>query len=308
MRTTWKRVAAVAAVVVIVAVAAACSGLDESVSPASGGGQAAAEDYAGAPGEGGAKSGGVTDDVGASRTVVQVRSVIRTGEVAVISQDLDAAREELDDLLARLGGAVDSEKTEHDVDGRIAQATLVVRVPVDRFGAAMSGVQGLGKVERSDSTAKDVTTQVIDVDERVQTLENSLDRLQEYQRDAADIDDLIRFEQQITERESQLQSLRAQQSYLSDQTAMSTITVLLSTPETYVAPPGALDDAGFLIGLRAGWAALVNSVVVVLTVVGAALPFTVVLGLVGVPLWLLLRRAGRRDRVVPDPAAAPPAD
>ena len=48
----------------------------------------------------------------------------------------------------------------------------------------------------------------------------------------------------------------ARRSYLADQTSMSTITVTASTPEKYVAPPSALQDAGFLAGLTGGWHAL----------------------------------------------------
>mgnify|MGYP006181480377 CR=1 FL=1 len=57
---------------------------------------------------------------------------------------------------------------------------------------------------------------------------------------AKDIEDLLRYEQQITQREAELQSLKAQQSYLADQTSMSTVTVYLSTPKAYVEPPGTL--------------------------------------------------------------------
>jgi hypothetical protein len=230
---------------------------------------------------------------GVNRTVVKVRSVIRTGEVAVTNDDLDAARAELDEVLVALDGIIDSESTQHDRKGRIERSTLVVRVPVDRFKAAMTALQGLGTAEHSDTSSKDVTTEMIDVDERVETLENSLDRLQRFQREAAGIDDLIRYEQQITDREAELQSLKSQQAYLADQTSMSTITLHLSVPEKFVPPPGALDDAGFLAGLKSGWNALQDTVVVVLTVIGAVLPFALLLGLVGVPLWLVLRRALR---------------
>ncbi|QNN52440.1 DUF4349 domain-containing protein [Nocardioides mesophilus] len=232
----------------------------------------------------------------ANRTVVKVKAVIKTGEVAVTDPDLDRARRELDDLLVSLGGTVDSEQTEHDRDGDITNAQVVVRVPVQRFDAAMRAIEGLGKTQHSDTSGKDVTTEVIDVEERVQTLENSLDRLQSYQRRAKDVDELLRFERDITARQSELQSLQAQQAYLADQTSMSTISVYLSTPEKYVAPPGALDDAGFLAGLEGGWNALVDTVVVALTVVGAVLPFGVVLLVVGLPAWLLVRRLRQRRR------------
>jgi hypothetical protein len=306
------RVAAAGAATALLVLTAACSG---------GGTDAMSADNAaverGAVGAAGGAGGSAGDEAGpvdgpqapgqgapaANRTVVTVRSVIKTGSIALTAKDLDAARAEVDGLLVSLGGSIDSERSTHDRHGDLKRSTLVLRVPVDKFDTAMSELAGLGKVRHSDSAAKDVTTQVIDVDERVQTLQNSLDRLQSYQRKAANLEDLIRFEQQITQRESELQSLKAQQDYLADQTSMSTISLSLSVPAKHVEPPGSLDDAGFLAGLRSGWHALSAAAVVALTVVGAVLPFLVVLALVGVPVWLLVRRTLRHRAA----AGAPPA-
>jgi hypothetical protein len=294
-----------AALAAVALMATACTGGGDSESAsADAGGEVAREVAPGTADDDSAGDGsGPPSADGANRTVVTVRSVIRTGEIAVTNDDLDAAREELDDVLLALDGIIDSESTQHDRKGRIERSTLVVRVPVDRFKAAMTALQGLGTAEHSDSSAKDVTTEVIDVEERVETLENSLDRLQRFQRSAAGIDDLIRYEQQITEREAELQSLKSQQAYLADQTSMSTITLYLSVPDKFVPPPGALDDAGFLAGLKSGWNALQDTVVVVLTVVGAVLPFALTLALVGVPLVLLVRRTLRAR-----PAAETPVE
>ena len=182
---------------------------------------------------------------GANRTVVSPKSVITTGEVALTAKDLRNVRAEIDDLLPALDGTVDSEETQNDRKGRIEQSTLVLRVPVEQFTAAKNALEGWAS-PRLRRERKDVTTQVIDVDERVQTLQNSLDSLQGYQRDAKDVRDLLDYEEKITTRQAELQSLKSQQSYLPDQTSMSTITVHLSTPEKYVPPPDALEDAGFL--------------------------------------------------------------
>ena len=250
-------------------------------------------------------SDGSANPNGVNRAAVQTRAVIKTGQVAVTSEDLDAVRVEVDQLLFGLDGSIDREETSHDDKGAIDRSTLVLRIPVANFGAAMDALQKLGKVETSDTKSKDVTTEVIDTAERVETIQNSLDRLQRFQQQAEDIDDLIRFEDQITERESELRSLQAQQAYLADQTSMSTITLFLSTPETFVAPPDALEDAGFLAGLKSGWNALKDFVVVGLTVLGAALPFAVAATLIGVPTWLLVRALARRREVAPAPPAEP---
>ncbi|MGA9745835.1 MAG: DUF4349 domain-containing protein, partial [Nocardioides sp.] len=309
-RGTLRRALAAAALLALTTTAVACSsGASDSdataesaqaagdvgrAEDASGGGAVADEDSI-TSGEKAPGSDGV------NRTIVSLRSVIKTGEVSVTNADLDAARSRLDTVLTSLGGTIDSESTEHDRKGRIERSTVVVRVPVDRFDTAMSALQDLGRSRHADTSSRDVTTEVIDVDERVQTLENSLNRLQAYQRDASDIDQLILFEQQITQRESELQSLKAQQSHLRDQTSLSTITLSLSIPDKYVPPPSALEDAGFLAGLKGGWNALTDTVVVVLTVVGAVLPFALVLALIGVPAWVLVRRLlrGRSATALP---------
>lgn len=270
----------------------ACSGGSESTGSEPAADAAGELEGAVRAGSGGSAPGAVPK-VAAARPVVTVRAIIRTGEIAVVEEDLEGVRREVDDLLDALGGTLDHERTEHDAEGDVARSTLRLRVPVDRFADAMAALKGFGEVRHSETSAKNVTAEVIDVDERVETLETSLDRLQDYQRGAQDVEDLIDFEDQITERESQLQSLQAQQAYLVDQTAMSTISVHLSTPREYVAPPGALDDAGFLQGLKNGWSALTGTVVVALTVIGAVLPFAVTMTLVGVPLWLLVRRLRR---------------
>ncbi|HZJ06558.1 MAG TPA: DUF4349 domain-containing protein, partial [Nocardioidaceae bacterium] len=192
-----------------------------------------AEAHAGRVGE--AKAAPLQDRVGVNRSGVQTKSVISTGRITLTHKRLDQTRDDVDDLLLAMGGSVDSELTSHDDAGRIKRSTLVLRVPVASFKAAMDALEKLGKVEASNSKSEDVTTEVIDVNERVETLENSLDRLQKFQRQSDNIDDLILFEGQITQRESELRSLQTQQAFLDDQTAMSTISVDLSTPEGTVA-------------------------------------------------------------------------
>jgi hypothetical protein len=73
--------------------------------------------------------------VGAAHTLVQSRSVIKTGELALTSPHLSRVRREIDALLAGLGGTVDRERTVNDRHGDVASSTLVLRVPA----AASSG-------------------------------------------------------------------------------------------------------------------------------------------------------------------------
>jgi Domain of unknown function (DUF4349) len=297
MRNRTLKLTMAAGVLVALAGLTACSGgaSNSSTMDSGSGGSLAAP-------EPGSDSPGGTDEKaapGANRTVVTPKAIIRTGEVSLTAKDLAKVRDDIDALMAAVGGSVGSEESSHDRHGRLEQSTVVLRVPVGKFQAAKSALMKMGKLQTSDETSKDVTTQVIDVEERVQTLQNSLDDLQRFQRSAKDVKDLLDFEEKITQRQSELQSLKAQQAYLTDQTSMSTITVHLSTPEKYVPPPDALEGAGFLAGLKAGWNALGDVFVVSLTVFGALLPFLGVALLVGVPAWLGIRSLVRRRKATP---------
>jgi hypothetical protein len=255
-----------------------------------------------------ASAGGFTADKASGVSVdVETRAVIKTGDIAIRTAQPQLARDRVDDLLTRLQGTVDDEQTVYDKHGQILDSHLMLRVPVASFTTAVDALERLGTVVHSTSTGKDVTTQVIDVQQRLKTLGISLGELNSFQRHAANIDQLLRFEDAITQRRGEYQSLKAQRDYLTNQTNMSTISLDISVPPTHVSPPGPLAHAGFLTGLRHGWAALTGTVVVVLTAVGAVLPFAVLMALVGVPLWWWVRRA-LRTRPVAAPAEAPSTD
>ncbi|MFZ2016300.1 MAG: DUF4349 domain-containing protein [Nocardioides sp.] len=223
---------------------------------------------------------------------VQQQAIIRTGTISVRTADPQQARDRVDLLLSRLRGSVDDERTVYDKSGRIRDSHLVLRVPVDSFGTAMSDLEQLGTVLHSSSTGQDVTTEVIDVEQRLRTLRISLHDLNAFQRRAATIDQLLRFENAITQRRGEYQSLKAQRDHLANQTSMSTINLDIAVPPTQAATTGHHHRAGFVTGLRHGWAALTGTLQVALTALGAALPFALLIGLVGLPLWWWLRRRG----------------
>lgn len=288
------------AVMVLVALAAGCSAEVEGMSDS--GGAAASESEARAPDVAAGRDGVETagDVAGlktgsANRPVVQTRAVIRKGEISLVTKEMNRARGEIDDLLAAHGGYLSSEDTENDRAGRPERSTLVLRVPEPAFATVMAELAEIGRAEHAERSSDDVTTQVIDVDARVATQEASLARLQRFLRAATTVEDMIRLESEIATRQASLESLKAQQKYLSDETSMSTVTVRLRTPAA-PPPPRAEDEAGFLAGLEDGWSALKAVLVGAATVTGALLPFVVAFALLGVPTWLLLRTAARRRK------------
>lgn len=301
--------AVVALVALLVALSAGCSGFggddlgvgsaDESLAE-----PAAREAPEGAL-EGGSRGGHADQDrttTGANRTTVQTRAVIRHGEISLVSKDLDAARDEVDGVVSRHGGYLSAEETSNDRDGKPERSMLVMRIPEPAFDAAMDDLGEIGRTEHADRSSEDVTTEVIDVQARVATQETSLAELRRLMRRAVDLGDMIRLESEIATRQAALESMKAQEKYLADQTALSTITVHLRTPSV---EPEEDEEGGFLVGLKKGWSALTAVLVTSATVAGAILPFLALLTVVGVPLWLLVRTAARRRH--PGEPLTPPA-
>jgi len=154
--------------------------------------------------------------------------------------------------------------------------------------------------ERSRSiSTDDVTATVVDLDARIKTQQASVDRMRDLLAKAQSITDVATVEAELSKREADLESMQAKQRNLADLTALSTITVTLLGKDAVSPKPPA---TGFVGGLRHGWHAFLAAIDGLLTVLGALLPFLVVLG---VPLlvWLRLRR---RRRAVPPPVLPEP--
>lgn len=310
MRTGNRRIRrqlAAGLVVALLGLLAGCSGGGATTT------SSGSPDAAQAGGSGGNLAGAESADKSApgaataNRAAVQTRAVISTGTVDLTSKDLTATRGEIDRLLGTYGGYVGSEQTNNRPDGSPGRSTLQLRFPGSDFDTVMDALEGLGKLQDSDRKSDDVTTKVIDVNTRVETQQASIKQLKRFLKRATDVNDMINVESEIATRQADLESMLAQQKYLADATSMATITVYLSTPEAHVTPPGVLDDAGFLTGLKGGWHGLLGFLIVAATVLGAVLPFAVAIALVGVPLWLLLRPLVRRRVPAPAPPATPDA-
>jgi hypothetical protein len=179
---------------------------------------------------------------------------------------------------------------------------ITVSVPADRLDRALADLSEIGTVIRRESTSENVQAQYVDTESRVKTMRASVDRVRALMARATDIAQIVVLESELSRRQADLESLEAQLASLKDRVARSPIRVSLTTDTGVLAEdPG----TGFLAGLKGGWKAFTASVVVLLTVVGAVLPFALVAAALGLPLWLVIRR--RRPRTPPT-ATAPVAD
>jgi hypothetical protein len=259
------------------------------------------QDRAGAPAQGGgAPQGGNPAGKPNLPNTTGQRSIVYTGSITVRVDNVNAKASELTTLAIGAGGLVGGDDRQMDAGRSVA--TLTLRIPADRFTQTLSDIGKLGTEQSRKVSTQDVTATVIDLDARIQTQQASVDRVRALLARAQSIGDITSIESELARREADLESLKAQQRNLADLTALSTIAVTLLGPEAAGLPQPKPAESGFLAGLKAGWRAFTASVKVILTVLGAVLPFAVA---IGVPLWLVLLWLRRRGRVPQTGTAAP---
>jgi len=247
---------------------------------------------------------------GSSTTITQAellstnRSIVYTGDLTVRVRSVAAALDRAESMAASAGGFVFAENTTREPGRRGATtAQLTVKVPAARFRPTLDRLAGMGKALSRQQTADDVTSQVVDVESRLRTQRRSVTRMQALLDRATTVGEIVRVEGELSRREADLEALEAQQASLQSLTELATIDVTLVGPRSKPVVKDDDPELGFLAGLRGGIGAIVAVAVVALTAAGAVLPFAIVLGLVGVPVLLVLRRR----RVAAPAVEAPPA-
>lgn len=225
----------------------------------------------------------------------QNRQLVRNATVELRATDVDAALALVKDLVITQGGYSSQEKSQPD------SASVTLKVPGDRLDAVLESIGRLEGVEvaRRELGTEDVTEQIVDVEARLANQRASVERVRGLLERASSTSEITDIEAELTKRQSELESLQRRYETLKGQVAMATLTVSLSVkgePVAVVREEG--DD--FLSAFAGGWRALLAGLSWLLVVVGAVLPFAVVLGLPAFGyLWWRRRRRKTTEVTAP---------
>ncbi len=237
------------------------------------------------------------------------RAIVYTAEMTVRAKDVTAAADRARQIVTTAGGYLARERSDAHSNGE-GSATLVFKIPPGNYPGTLDRLgKDLGTRESLQQNTKDVTEQVADVESRLKSAKAALDSLRTLLKRANTIGEVLDVEREVSNRESELESLQARQRTLASQTSMATLTLNLVGPAAVVQEEED-EPSGFFGGLETGWSAFVAAVKIGLTLLGVLLPWLVLIGLVWLVLAFLLRlrRGGRGDRpLAPAPADPDPA-
>jgi anti-sigma factor RsiW/uncharacterized small protein (DUF1192 family) len=191
--------------------------------------------------------------------------IIRTAELTLVTNEVDAARASVERIVAQHQGYVAKLAVEGQSGaGRTLNATL--RVPANQLDAALAELKKLGQVARESQSGEEVTAQYVDLQARLSNAQHTEKRLIELlaQR-TGKLSDVLEVEKELASVREEIERMEAQRKAMENQVQFATVEVKVS--EEYKAQ---LDLAPHSAGTRLrnalveGWHTVVEGAIGVL--------------------------------------------
>lgn len=241
----------------------------------------------------------------------QPQMIIYTATLDVVVKDLDAARAEVEKLVATHKGYVAKSEVKGD-PGAPRTATFAIRVPVAGYSPVREGALGLGHAERNSVDTQDVGEEFVDVEARIKNLqdqESKLNELLKEKRKEEKLEDVIKVSDRIYVVRGDIERAQGRRNYLLNRVQLSTINLTLREVKDYKPPTEPTFGARISETFGTSWDALVDFGKSLVLFGVALAPWT--------PIWLPLLVAGiwavrrelrmRRALKTSPPEAGPPA-
>ena len=171
----------------------------------------------------------------------ETRLIVRNGTIEVNVENTLVVKQAIEDRVAEMSseGAFVIFSNESGRRNNLPAVNIAIRVPATRFDDMMDWLADQaaeGTVAARSETADDVTAEYIDLAARAQSLQAARDRLLELMQNAETTEELLLAEQQLTQREAEIESLQGRLQYLSQAAQLSRIDITL-TPYILSQPP-----------------------------------------------------------------------
>lgn len=241
---------------------------------------------------------------GTSTTTETAQKMIYRANLSLESTDFDTARDTLLAAVDANGAWLEYSQLSGSADDHDRRASYTVRVPVDNYTNFLAQAGESGNVLNLEENAENVTSDYIDLQARIDSLENQRDRLNELAAGAETTADLLEIENQLSNVQYQLESYTQQMRALSGQITYSTVDISLREVAS-LTPSGTTFPERLADAFRGGWNGFVLFVQGIVLVLVYLWPLLIVAVIVVIVIRVLARRHRARHPRPPKPSAPP---
>jgi uncharacterized coiled-coil protein SlyX len=232
------------------------------------------------------------------------RILVKTGSLALIVADAQAALGKLDEVLKEHGAFVAGRQSEAVIPPReilspseVVEMTLTIKVEARRFDEFLAAVKEIGSYTREQVSVEDVTMQYVDLEARLANQKKVEERLLGHlNASTQQLKDIIEVEKELARVREQIDSLTAQFKALREQVTFSTLTLSISVRPGWVPPPERTFFQVIADKFLGSLEALAEAAKGTLVVAIAAAPWVVVLGGLFYGFYRLLKRLRRKKQ------------
>jgi hypothetical protein len=208
--------------------------------------------------------------------------LMRTASIRVEVRDVDRAGERARELVEGMGGHVARSSAYEDNAG-IRELRLTLKVPADKLDEALDGLKDLGRVRAEDISARDVTEEYFDLETRLANAKKLEKRLiQLLETKTKELKDLLDTEKELARVRENIERMEGRKRYMDSRISLATIEATFTQPRGF--GRGIFEPLSGIFQRSLG--ALTASIAALIVVVSAALPWLIVLVLVG---WVMIR-------------------
>lgn len=189
------------------------------------------------------ESGGTVVEPGSSSLIGPRIARTANLEVRVEKGRFDERWRQAEAVAATFGGNVASSSAQ-EVEGRLARGNLTIQVPADKLQSALDELRSLGTAVALNSTANDVSGQIVDYDARLRAAQANEAALLDLARQARTVEDNLAIRPRLLEARREIETLQARRASLQGRVDLATITASLYERDAALPAPGP----------KAGWA------------------------------------------------------
>jgi hypothetical protein len=160
--------------------------------------------------------------------------IIRNASLSLVVPDTEAALEEINDLVAELGGYVVESNVYQYQEG--LQASVTLRIPAESLDVALTRIRDLAtEVRREDISGQDVTEEYVDRQSSLRHLEATEARLLEFLEEAEDTEAALAVHTQLQQVQAEIEQVKGRIQYLEQSAALATVHLDI-TPDELAQP------------------------------------------------------------------------
>jgi hypothetical protein len=228
------------------------------------------------------------------------RKIVYNGYIEAQTKNFDADYDHIIDSLKSAGGYVENAymygtaPEDWQDSGRTAE--LTVRIPSDKFDSFMEMLKGMGENLSSSVSGQDISLQYYDTETRLRTLRARQERLIELLAQAADPEDIIEIDRELSNVQTDIDLLEGSLRDYDSLVNFSTVTISLREVNEITRVTSSDDSIGTRI--KNGFYSVLNVLADIgeglLIVIIAGSPIIVPLAAIIVLIVFLVRRSNRK--------------